>query len=202
MDLNKYISQKQSFEFYALDLSNNSYVKEIIELFEEVLLEPFLYEKDNFYIILCQTHNIEIENMINAINEDFGCNIKVFKSNLINKINIQYIDLLIDLYRKYSLIKPRSYTNISLLATDIMEVDEKELAILKPIVLDRIIKDNKLQEIINGMFVSNLNICKTADFVYMHRNTINNKLDLIYNETNLDIQKFNDAIIMYLLLRK
>ena len=47
-----------------------------------------------------------------------------------------------------------------------------------------------------------LNVSKTASFVYMHRNSINNKLDLIEKETGLNIQLFNEAVTMYNLLRK
>ena len=52
------------------------------------------------------------------------------------------------------------------------------------------------------MFVNDLNVCKTANYVYMHRNTINNKLITIKEETGLDIQKFQDAVMLYVLLKK
>ena len=74
--------------------------------------------------------------------------------------------------------------------------------VLKPIILNKIYNDNKLYEIINGMFVNNLNVCKTANYVYMHRNTINNKLAVIKEETGLDIQNFQDAVLLYVLIKK
>ena len=52
------------------------------------------------------------------------------------------------------------------------------------------------------MFVNNLNVCKTANYVYMHRNTINNKLAVIKEETGLDIQNFQDAVLLYVLIKK
>ena len=50
------------------------------------------------------------------------------------------------------------------------------------------------------MFENNLNVTKTSKQLYMHRNTLNYKLDYIYNITNLNLQVFNDAIAMYILI--
>ena len=35
----------------------------------------------------------------------------------------------------------------------------------------------------------------------MHRNTINNRLDLIKRESDLNIQKFQDAVAIYNMLK-
>jgi len=51
------------------------------------------------------------------------------------------------------------------------------------------------------MFDNNLNVTKTASEVYMHRNTINNKLDYIKKETGMNIQEFKDAVSMYWLIK-
>ncbi|HPT89365.1 MAG TPA: helix-turn-helix domain-containing protein [Bacilli bacterium] len=54
--------------------------------------------------------------------------------------------------------------------------------------------------IIKSLFENNLNITQSSQVVYMHRNTINNKLDMIKRLTGLNIQNFKEAVAMYLLL--
>lgn len=50
------------------------------------------------------------------------------------------------------------------------------------------------------MYKNDLNVSKTASAVYMHRNTVINKLDVIKKTSGLDIQRFYDAIAMYNLI--
>ena len=85
---------------------------------------------------------------------------------------------------------------------NILEKNIDDITVIKPILINKIMNDAKLLEIINGMFINDLNVCKTANYVYMHRNTINNKLNVIKEETGLDIQKFQEAVILYALIKK
>ncbi|MDD3106793.1 MAG: helix-turn-helix domain-containing protein [Bacilli bacterium] len=50
------------------------------------------------------------------------------------------------------------------------------------------------------MFEHDLNVSKAAQSVYMHRNTVINKLEFITSETGLNIQNFKHASCMYWLL--
>ena len=50
------------------------------------------------------------------------------------------------------------------------------------------------------MYKNDLNVSKTATSVYMHRNTVNNKLEVIKKTSGMDVQKFYDAIAMYTLM--
>ena len=106
------------------------------------------------------------------------------------------------LYFKYQEYINDNFVNIQKLVQTILEKDSNDLTYIRPIILRKINSDPKLYEIVNGMFVNDLNVCKTANYVYMHRNTINNKLITIKEETGLDIQKFQDAVILYVLLKK
>lgn len=55
-------------------------------------------------------------------------------------------------------------------------------------------------EVINAFFVNDLNISKTAGALYMHRNTLNGKLDTISRQLGLNIQNFKHASAILLLL--
>ena len=203
MTLNDYLNKKKEFEFYVLNISKgNSEYQEIIDVFLEGVINPFVYEKQGYTIIVSNVINPDINQIVNAIIEDFGYNLKVFKSNKISTEYIEDFKTLKKLYFKYQEYINDNFVNIQKLIQTILEKDIDDLNIVKPIILRKINNDSKLYEIVNGMFINDLNVCKTANYVYMHRNTINNKLITIKEETGLDIQKFQDAVMLYVLLKK
>jgi carbohydrate diacid regulator len=81
-----------------------------------------------------------------------------------------------------------------------MKEDQKALFTIRNIVMYQIDKDSDLKNIILAMYKNDLNVSKTASSVYMHRNTVINKLDLIKKTSGMDVQKFYDAIALYNLM--
>ena len=53
-----------------------------------------------------------------------------------------------------------------------------------------------------GFINSNMNASKTAKKLYMHRNTLNYRLDNFISKTEIDVRKFKGAIAMYLLFKR
>ena len=203
MTLNDYLNKKKEFEFYVLNINktNNDY-QEIIDVFLEGIINAYIYENNNYTIVVSNVMNPDVNQLVNAIIEDFGYKLKVFKSNKILTEHIDDFKTLKKLYFKYQEYINDNFVNIQKLVQTILEKDSNDLTYIRPIILRKINSDPKLYEIVNGMFVNDLNVCKTANYVYMHRNTINNKLITIKEETGLDIQKFQDAVILYVLLKK
>ena len=72
---------------------------------------------------------------------------------------------------------------------------------IKNNVLGKVLNDPLNESLIIGMFENNLNVLKTSKMIYMHRNTLNNKLEMIKKESGLNIQIFQDAVAMYLLIK-
>ena len=51
------------------------------------------------------------------------------------------------------------------------------------------------------MFENDLNVSKTSAQIYMHRNTLNLKINTIENNTTLSLRKVKDAFVIYELLK-
>ena len=83
----------------------------------------------------------------------------------------------------------------------VLRYDKKNINSLKEILLKEYLGDEEFLKIVRGMFENNLNVSKTSSSIYMHRNTLNNKLTLIENNTTLAIQNFKDAVALYELLK-
>ena len=128
-------------------------------------------------------------------------NIKTYESGKIYIDNRIGFKIIFECYLKYSYHNSRSYTNNCDLILDLAKKEINELSKIKPYILNKVNNDMQLERLINSMFDNNLNITKTAKDVYMHRNTINNKVDFIKDETGLNLQVFKDAVAMYLLIK-
>jgi len=55
---------------------------------------------------------------------------------------------------------------------------------------------------IMGFISSNLNATKTSKSLFMHRNTLNYRLDNFTSKTEIDIRTFKGALAIYLLFRR
>ena len=53
-----------------------------------------------------------------------------------------------------------------------------------------------------GFIDSDMNASKTAKKLYMHRNTLNYRLDNFINKTEIDVRKFKGALAFYLLFKR
>lgn len=57
-------------------------------------------------------------------------------------------------------------------------------------------------ETILGFIEQNMNASKTAKALYMHRNTLNYRLDNFIEKTEIDVRTFSGALAMYLLFKR
>ena len=65
-----------------------------------------------------------------------------------------------------------------------------------------IYKDTQTIDIIEALLKNNLNVLQTSKVLYLHRNSILNKIETIYKETGLNIQKFTNAFLIKQIISK
>lgn len=188
------------FTYFITILPSDTFYKEIINIFIEALPKSLVINNSNNTCFISINDNNNIGEMVNAIIDDTGINICVYKSNKLSTIN-DY-NIVNEMFDKYNTKINESFITNRMLIEEMFNNNLNDLEKFKPIIINRIESDTKLYEIVNGMFINNLNVCKTANYVYMHRNTINNKLNVIKEETGLDIQNFQDAVMLYVLIKK
>ena len=95
----------------------------------------------------------------------------------------------------------KSYMNISILCQMLFSSkNNNELNKIRNIILNEMNKDSDFEVIAKAMFKNNLNVSKSANDAYMHRNTVINKLNIMKIRTGLDLQNFKDAFILYLFM--
>ncbi|SDC76561.1 PucR C-terminal helix-turn-helix domain-containing protein [Terribacillus halophilus] len=65
-------------------------------------------------------------------------------------------------------------------------------------ILQGLDEDNELLRTVRMYFACNQNLTLTAKKLYIHRNSLNYRLDKLTEKTGLDIRKFQDAFALYL----
>lgn len=172
----------------------------VLALISEVIGEVVVIElKDSIVMFYFYELDFSLEEVFNSIRDDFSIHLFTFVSG---KINVENPDafFLIYYYVKHNLLF-KSFANNRDLILEVARENAEQLKGLRSAILNKVEADQQLIHLIYMMFEQNLNVTQTAKSSYMHRNTMNNKLELIKKETSLNIQNFNDAIAMYLLLK-
>ena len=201
--MQKYLSNKikPNYPYYKFFILNTSkYTYEIIDILKDVIGEAEVVSYEEYSVIFYFNKiDFDFKSLIKTINDDFYTDAHLFESGKIQFGDATEFHKLLDIYNKAGLNK-YTYTsnkNILVYLTSSKE-QAKELA---PVLLNKVLKDESLLMLINTMFENDLNISTTAKNTYMHRNTVNYKLEQIKDETGLDIRRFKDAVIMYEFLK-
>lgn len=190
----------QSFRFLVLNIDKEEAREKIVDIFVELFGESaVLYINERPVIFYFDNQGYEVKNFLWSIIDDFGIKVSIFNSGKINSKEAFFT--IYHLYETYISPKKFHYFSVGDLVLEIIKKDMQDLEKYRKILLNNVEDDQQLEKLILAMFDNNLNITKTAHDVYMHRNTINNKLEYIKKETGMNIQEFKDAVSMYWLIK-
>ena len=186
--------------FKFLIISTKSNESTIRAFFEGLLDNMLLYQYNDYYLLVFQNkEKLELRNFIGLFNEDLGEKSFVFEGFMINKEHISYFEKILEII-KDNYVFNKMYSSTADLVLS-LNGNRELINIIKPIVLDKYLQDNEFIRLIEALFKNNLNVSKTANDIYMHRNTINNKLNNFERDTNIAMQNFSDAVAVYELLK-
>ena len=197
--LNKVLENisKDFFRFMIFETKECEVLKNILS---EILDEPiFLQAEENLLVIYYNKDRVGINEYIDSLSDDIGTFVNVFEGFLIKTKNKKDLFKFIEIYYASNFNK-YGYSNIVDLVHRV-SFDKMQVEELKEIVLKEYLDDEEFLKIVKGMFENNLNVSKTSSSIYMHRNTLNNKLASIENNTTIAMQNFKDAVALYELLK-
>ena len=192
------MAKEYKYIVLKFDLNNNS----LIEFFNSLFNSNYVIKND--YLIYSLEDDkaykeYNLENMIELIKLDFNTDIKIFETNIFSSKNIKDFDILLDIYNK---CKVKDYTNLAILSMILYKDKEYSLELNKiKSIINKIMKENNgFISICDAMFKNNLNVSRSANDAFMHRNTLINKLDILNKKTGFNIQNFQDAFMLYLFM--
>lgn len=170
----------------------------IQSLFADLLINPKQYvESDQLVVLIREPGDIPFEEMINTINTDLYLSLSLYESSFFDS----EVELRDDMQKKMLVLKfDRPYLNDKILFYDrlIGSIDEQS----KQMILKLFYADEEFLHSMKVFIEKNQNTSEAAKALYLHRNTLINRLDKFYRVTGFDLRKFEDAAIIYLLIKE
>lgn len=151
-----------------------------------------------------QNNNLEIENLLLASKQDFSTQLRFYKTIYyeINKLLPHKFGYELALFKDYKnenadLIRYTDMFLNYLASSDVMA----EHVVFNDWFKSLFVVDTEILSVVKCYLENGFNITTGAKVLHMHRNTFMNKLDRFILETGLDVKKFDEAAIAYLLIR-
>lgn len=156
---------------------------------------------DNIYVAFCiDSYNQEISNFITTLSDDLGISLKLHEGITISN-NMQGNTVLhyLGIIKEFFTINEELYSDSAtvMLTTKLNSLKEY-ISLIDEYIITPILKDSIIKDIILTYFKNDLNVSKTAKDLYINRNSLLNKFELIYKETGFNLQKFNHACAIHL----
>lgn len=140
-------------------------------------------------------YDVDIHNLFVTIGDDLGYEIYMHDGIYINS-DLSSSDILeyVNIYINSNKTSNMDIADLSLATKE--EDYFKLIDIISRSNFTYIYKDIQTIDIIEALFKNNLNVLQTSKVLYLHRNSILNKIDIIYRETGFNIQKFTNAYLV------
>lgn len=200
-DITNYLNGKSSYPFLNKKeriMFISSCDTSLIMAIQEILIDPVIYEYKNNTIIFYVDDYEDISSMIFAISFELGIPFKLHNGIYITKsddglIVKEYLDEVINFLSTTS-------DDLTDLVSPLKTNKDNYRKLFEDLVLNKIIVDSITKEMILTYFKCDLNVLKTSKTLYMNRNSLINKLEGIEKQTGINLQKFNHAAAIYLML--
>lgn len=190
---------KDKWFFIITSIEDATQEENIINLYNSYLYNSTSIVYKNKIISFYQKkEKMYFQEIIDSLSEDLGTRIKIFEGfriSLKNNLDFLKIFSIIEKYQE----KEYSYMNI---ADIILSTNTININTIKEILLREELKDYNFISLVREMFKNDLNVSKAANDLYMHRNTLNNKLDTIEFNTSISLRNFKGALSLYELLKE
>ena len=138
---------------------------------------------------------VDFEEIILNINADFYLSAKLFESkDLIDDDDLNhYLEMVKKI--KVSSIEEDYFTDDELVIKSL-----GDFTLIKKVILKKYYNDSEMIEVIKAYLDCNMNVSQAANRIFMHRNTVMNKIEKFIDVTGYDIKKFKKAFIIYHLI--
>ena len=215
-----YTLDKNLQKVYEYLLENNTYpfknkkmkmVMYIVKESDEEVIGEFLSNiyKNSFNVKLynlniCFIEDVQgsIKDIFDALSSDLGYDVILHEGLILNN-GYSGCDILtyIKTYHDLEKVNTRVYSDLAdfILFQD-YNVNKELMLSIKNNLFMPLFNDIVLRDIIQAMLKNDLNVSQTAKLLYMNRNSLINKLDYIYKETGLNLQKYTHACVIYVMI--
>lgn len=183
-----------------LDFDNETYFRELLtQVFGSNTL--LLKHKDVYVVLAFDNEEVDIKELLDSISLDFLFNVRSYEGEII-ELTKETAKSIMKQANLFSVVAQKANFDVVLekdlyhlvVMNDILPDTKK---ILKEVVLGKYINDYEMMTILMEFFTCNMNVSQAAKKLYMHRNTVQNKMDKFIKETGYNVREFKDAMLVY-----
>ncbi len=189
------------YRYIAIETKENidQYEQMITSLFSEVLhIDKVKVDQHILWIYFSHDIDISLKDVIINLSQDTLLDFRLYQSHYYESIH-SLEDNLLFVEQKLKLINFNKYVFIDdhiIIKHFIKSLD----ASFKAYILKKYIDDQMMIETLKTYLETNQNMSRAAKDLYIHRNTLTQRLDKFYQVTGFDPRKFIDGFLLYSLL--
>ncbi len=189
-----YIVSKDPIDFYQSG---------VIEIFQAISsINKVVVTKKTATLYFSNALELSIEEIANILNTDLYLKLTIFESDHYNHLT----DLKEDLKKVAIKLdnKPFSYDNFYYNYIDLVydEIKKPLSEAIKKRILKSYYNDQEMYKVLETFFNNNSNTSTAAKELYMHRNTLIQKIDKFHEVTGYNPKNFKEAVIIYQIINK
>lgn len=172
------------------------YLETLSGLFESTL-DRFFKDEESGYLVIDDTtvdHDL-IEAQLNIIDEDFGTKTQLFVGALL-PVDSSFKKC----FEEEVLLFKSTTSKVSTYTTTFMKHHFSEIVNRSPLAQTIQASISKIEDgdkVIESLWKNHGNLSKTAQDLYIHRNTLNYRLDKFYEDTQLNLRVLSDLVLCY-----
>ena len=170
----------------------------LISLFSEIVnIEHLEIDSNQIVVTFSELLESSLRELSQIISEEFFIEIRIYKSKRFESLS--HLEKNLKKTKKLLLTIPFNPNTTYLNANDLLyfEITESLDVDYKHKILQKYYHDNEMKNILKVYFESNQNTTEAAKKLYLHRNTLIQRLDKFYEETGYNPRRFKDAVIIY-----
>jgi sugar diacid utilization regulator len=171
----------------------------IVSLFSGFInLTKELTNGNALYLFYEHETDVSFEEIILNIMSDTISDLRIYVSyHFENQRKLtENMDFIKDRLKRIPFLKYVYLDNKTILKESLNRIDST----LKQQMIRKYTENNDMLKTIKGFLESNQNASKAAKALYVHRNTLIQRLDKFHQVTGFDVKKFKDAFLIYHLL--
>jgi len=209
--LYKYLIENQKYPFKKkakfFIFNNNQYVDDILKMLNDVYQDiQIIVYKDSYIAFYFDNLDISVKDLFDTIKEELLIDLHIHDGMWVdsNTLGSNVCEYIIYVVEK---IINENHKKLNTNVTDVIYKLVKSqnmnlLDFIKTSLLRSLKQKQGNLEILHAFFINNLNVSATAKKIYMHRNSLINKLNQISYMLNIDVQEFMQASALLMLILK
>lgn len=205
--VNDKLKHSYRFVYFSMQenqIESNTFKDSIQELFSQQI--PILWINGHEGIIIEEKtlleERIDYDQIIDILMSDLYVKISFFVGPFlenVENINHHYHSLIKSAQTVLSKSKKSVETYIDAVPYLLIDQSDSELLDeIKQMILQEYLDDDDTLKMVETFVQLNLNISETAKELYMHRNSLQYRLDRFHEKTGIDIRQFQQAMAVYL----